>query len=151
MKTHHYKGDGHPATCLRVPDAIANKTTDWSEVTCRWCLKNRVPEFDAEEQARLLLDALKHPIPLQVTNLFGITWEAAPEGSECPRCKGALERSRGLMVSGPWSGSVRCTNCDYRDSVMGYLGRSMFQVEPMPKGAEPINDKDLNAKGGSDS
>ena len=57
MKTHHYKGDGHPATCLRVPDTIANKTTD-------------------------------------------------------------------------------------------YLGRSMFQVEPMPKGAEPIYDKDLDAKGG---
>jgi hypothetical protein len=37
------------------------------------------------------------------------------------------------------------------DSVMGYLGRSMFQVEPMPKGAEPIYDKDLDAKGGSDS
>lgn len=35
--------------------------------------------------------------------------------------------------------------------MMGYLGRSMFQVEPMPKGAEPIYGKDLNAKGGSDS
>lgn len=108
------------------------------------------PEFDAEEQARLLLEALERPIPLQVTNLFGITWEAAPEGSECPRCKAALEKSRGLILSSPWAGSVRCTKCDYRDSVMGYLGRSMIQVEPLPDGAAVIYTKDPDPKEGGD-
>lgn len=140
MKTHHYKVEGkYPTpTCGRVPDSIANRTTDWAEVTCRWCLKKRVPEFDAVEQARLLLEAVKNPIPLQMTQLFGISWEAAPEGFDCPRCKGALERTRGLMIASPWAGSVRCTKCDYRDSVTGYLGRSMIQVEPMPPGATPL-------------
>lgn len=137
MKTHHYKAEGEyqTSTCGRVPDAIANKTTDWAEVTCRWCLKKRVPEFDAVEQARLLLEAVKNPIPLQFTHLFGISWEPAPEGSDCPRCKSPMERTRGLMLASPWAGSVRCTKCDYRDSVTGYLGRSMIQVQPMPPGA----------------
>jgi len=137
VKTHHLKVEGEyrSATCGRVPDAIAITTSDWDQVTCRWCLKKRFPEFDAVQQARLLLEAIKNPIPLQVTNLFGVSWEPAPEGSDCPRCKGPMERTRGLMLSSPWSGSVRCTKCDYRDSVTGYLGRSMIQVEPMPDGA----------------
>lgn len=138
MKTHHYEGEGRSATCGRVPDAIANKTTDWAEVTCRWCLKKRVPEFDSMEQARLLLEAVKKPIPLQITNLFGISWEPAPEGSDCPRCKSPLERTRGLTLTSPWAGAVRCTKCDYRDSVTGYLGRSMVQVQSMPPGATPV-------------
>lgn len=96
-------------------------------------------DFDAEEQAKILLEALKNPIPLQVSFL-GIQWEPAPEGSVCPRCEAPLERARGLSLVSPWAGSVRCTKCDFRDSVVGYLGRSMIQVQvqPMPPGATPI-------------
>jgi len=43
-----------------------------------------------------------------------------------------------LMLASPWVGSVRCTKCEYRDSVSGYLGRSMIQVEPLPEGAVPV-------------
>lgn len=92
-------------------------------------------DLTPEEQARLLMEAIRHPVPLQMTKLFAISWEAAPDGFDCPRCKGALERSRGLMIASPWAGSVRCTACDYRDSVTGYLGRSLIQVQPMPPGA----------------
>lgn len=95
-------------------------------------------DFDAEEQAKILLEALKKPTPLQATNLFGIRWEPASEDFLCPRCEAPLERSRGLMLMSPWAGSVRCTKCDFRDSVVGYLGRSMIQVQPMPPGATPI-------------
>jgi hypothetical protein len=89
------------------------------------------------EQARLLLEAVKNPIPLQVTRFFEISWIPAPEGSSCPRCKGALERSM-MRLFGPYSGTVRCTACDYHDSLMSYLGKSMIQVQPMPPGAALI-------------
>lgn len=67
-----------------------------------------------------------------LTTFFGIRWEPAPDGFACPRCKAPLERTRGVVLSSPWSGSVRCTKCEYQDSVVGYLGQSMFKVEPMP-------------------
>jgi len=99
-------------------------------------------DYDAEEQAKILLEALKNPTPLQVTNLFGIRWEPASEEFLCPRCEAPLERTRGLMLMSPWAGSVRCTKCEYRDSVTGYLGRSMIQVQPMPPGAALTYDKE---------
>lgn len=38
VRTHHYNGKvGEAPTCARVPASVASKTTDWSEVTCRWC------------------------------------------------------------------------------------------------------------------
>jgi len=89
--------------------------------------------LDAQRAASLLT-------PLQVTNLFGIRWESASEEFSCPRCEARLERTRGLMLMSPWAGSVRCTECEYRDSVTGYLGRSLIQVQPMPPGAELIYD-----------
>lgn len=70
------------------------------------------------------------------TSLFGIHWIEAPDGFICPRCQSPLERSGGLTITGPYSGSVRCTKCEYQDSVMGFLGRSLIQVEPMPEGVE---------------
>ena len=143
MKTHHHAGLGHLPTCGRVPGALAKTTADWAEVSCKSCLKERKPEpLSPEEQARLLLEAVKNPIPLQVSNLFAISWEATPEGFACPRCEAPLERARGLMISGPWAGSVRCTKCDYRDSVVSYLGKSMVEVQPMPPGAVLAYDRE---------
>ena len=158
---------GAPPTCKRVPDAIANKTTEWREVTCGWCLKHRPNEplntsklmeallgnqvkhsegSTAEErvrETRELWEAMKIPIPLQVTTLFAISWSPCGPEFSCPRCKAGMERTTGLMLMSPWAGSVRCTQCDYRDSVTGYLGRSMVQVEPLPDGAVPIYDREL--------
>jgi len=144
MKTHHHHNGSHSLpTCGRVPGALAKTTADWAEVSCKWCLKERRPEpLSKEEQARLLLEAIKNPTPLQVSNLFAISWEATSEEFTCPRCEAQLERSRGLMISGPWAGSVRCTKCDYRDSVLSYLGKSMVQVQPMPPGAVLVYDRE---------
>lgn len=155
-------GPDAPPTCGRVPDAVANKTTEWGGVTCGWCLKKRprdtaklvqaLLENEAryampdEVRERVIREAREAPnphIPLQVTNLFATSWKpCAPEFS-CPRCKGNMERTVGLMLASPWAGSVRCTQCDYRDSVTGYLGRSMIQVEPLPPGAVPIYDQSV--------
>ena len=77
-----------------------------------------------------------------IVTAFGIRWVPAPEGSQCPHCKGALERAVGLMLASPWAGSVRCTACDYKNTVCGYLGQSIIQVEPMPSGAALIYDRD---------
>jgi len=155
-------GPDAPPTCGRVPNAVAHKTTEWDEVTCGWCLKKRpndtaklvqallenearyvMPDEERERVIREAREALNPHIPLQVTNLFAISWKpCAPEFS-CPRCKAGMERTTGLMLMSPWAGSVRCTKCEYRDSVSGYLGRSMIQVEPIPEGAVPIYDREL--------
>ncbi len=102
-----------------------------------------MPDEERERVIREAREALNPHIPLQVTNLFALSWEpCAPEFS-CPRCKGNMERTVGLMLASPWAGSVRCTQCEYRDSVSGYLGRSMIQVEPIPEGAVPVYDREL--------
>ncbi len=165
MKVHHMPGPDSPPTCGRVPNAIANKTPEWGEVTCGWCLKKRPNEpvsnitrtmqtlllnqaaangISSEDRQGIVQEALdlaNKPVPLQVTNLFALSWKpCAPEFS-CPQCGGNIERTAGLMLVSPWAGSVRCTKCDYRDSVTGYVGRSMVQVEPMPEGAAPVYDQ----------
>jgi hypothetical protein len=76
--------------------------------------------------------------------VFGLRWEPAPEGFLCPHCNGAMERTVGLMLMSPWVGSVRCTDCKYRNSVCGYLGQSMIRVEPMPPGAALTYHNDPN-------
>ena len=166
MKTHHMSASGASPTCKRVPDAIANKTTEWGYVTCRWCLKHRPREpLDTSKLVQALLDnearytmphedrerivretielwgAMKKPIPLQVTNLFAISWGPCGPEFTCPWCKAGMERTMGLMLMSPWAGSVRCTKCDYRDSVTGYLGRSMVKVDPLPEGAVAVYDQ----------
>lgn len=90
-------------------------------------------------ETREAWEAMKKPIPLQVTTLFAISWSPCGPEFSCPRCKAGMERTTGLMMMSPWAGSVRCTQCDYRDSVTGYLGRSMVKVEPLPEGAVAAN------------
>lgn len=36
--------------------------------------------------------------------VFGLRWEPLPEKFRCPHCKGALERTVGLMLASPWAG-----------------------------------------------
>lgn len=70
--------------------------------------------------------------------IHGLTpqWGPAPEGAVCPKCQSALERST-IPLGGPFSGSVRCTSCDYTDSVTGHLVRSCFMVEPLDPTDDP--------------
>ena len=72
---------------------------------------------------------------------FPIQWIPAPESSTCPDCASPMERSYTIM-QGPWSGAIRCTKCDYRNSVMTYLASQCFEVQPMHPGAMPIYDHD---------
>jgi len=83
----------------------------------------------------LINDHIGKPREDNTSLIFGFRWVAAPKGFQCPRCKGALERTVGSMLASPWAGGVRCTACEYRRTVCGYLGESMFPVEPMPPGA----------------
>ena len=96
------------------------------------------PKADVEAAARILLeyqnlteeekDKLFMPLGLPL-----IRWVDAPEGAKCLGCgKETLERSVPLM-GGKWSGSVRCKECDYRDSLMTYLGKTIITVEPLPE------------------
>lgn len=68
------------------------------------------------------------------SEMLGIRWEPAPKGFQCPMCNGGMERTRGLMLTSPWVGGVRCTACEYKNSVCGYLAQSMFRVEPLQTG-----------------
>lgn len=70
-------------------------------------------------------------------SMFAIRWEPVPYFS-CPKCNGLMEKTCGLMLASPWAGSVRCTKCNYQDSVSGYLGKSIIEVQPMPPGALPF-------------
>lgn len=108
--------------------------------------RHTMPDEERERvtrEAKELWEAAQKPIPLQVTNLFAISWSPCGPEFSCPRCKAGMERTTGLMLMSPWAGSVRCTQCDYRDSVTGYLGRSMVQVEPLPEGAVPVYIREL--------
>lgn len=65
------------------------------------------------------------------------------EGVGCPRCSSeTLKRVRVARFDSPYAGRVYCTSCEYRDSVMSFLGKSMFPVQPLPQGAAPIYSKD---------
>ena len=60
-----------------------------------------------------------------------VTWSKAPKGSKCPGCgKETLERSKHFM-GGPWSGTIRCTTCGHTDTLVGYLGKTMVEVQPL--------------------
>lgn len=84
------------------------------------------PEFWDE-----FADAASAAFAAKMTNLMAPRWEAAPKGYVCPVCgKEALERSTHFM-GGPYSGSVHCTGCDHRESVVSYVGRNLLTVEPM--------------------
>lgn len=90
----------------------------------------------------LIDNHLGNPRGDDISLAFGLCWVPAPEGSQCPHCKGALERTAGRSLASAFAGSVRCTVCTYKNTVCGYLGQSMIQVEPMPPGALPSYDRD---------
>jgi hypothetical protein len=70
----------------------------------------------------------------------------APEGSLCPTCQQETLIIHKMPFTGPYLGGIICSSCDWRDSVIGYLGKQMFQVQPMPQGAEQIYLKDPEDK-----
>jgi hypothetical protein len=73
--------------------------------------------------------------------IFAIRWVAV-DGLACPQCEGTLERSHGVLLASPWVGSVRCTQCAYRQSVAAFLGQKIVSVEPLPPGNLPRDDQD---------
>lgn len=66
-------------------------------------------------------------------NFFKLTYSPAPKGSTCPDCKlqDVLEISR-TPISGPYSGFIKCTNCDFKSGLMNYFGRTLFTTQPLP-------------------
>lgn len=54
----------------------------------------------------------------------------------CPSCGSALHRVT-MKFSGPYSGSVVCGSCEFRDSAISYLGKKVFIVEPLP---DPVDE-----------
>lgn len=111
-----------------------NKRVQFPTFECYWCKQdigdgtvphdcNETPKLDMKD----ILDKLKE-------HVSKIEWlPMLNEEDTCFTCKTlTLERSRSLF-NGPWSGSVRCTACDYRDSFMSYVGRKSIIVEPLDK------------------
>ena len=66
----------------------------------------------------------------------------APEGSLCPNCRTETLVIRRVPLSGPYSGSIACTSCNFKSSVIGYLGRQIITVEPMLDPVEPTTEDD---------
>lgn len=98
--------------------------------------------MDPKHLHALILNHLGKSREGDIALAFGFRWVPAPDGFQCPHCKGAMERTTSLMLVSPFAGAVRCTACDYKHTVCGYLGQSMIQVEPMPPGAALTYDGD---------
>ncbi len=82
-----------------------------------------------EEILEQALKSLKDHSSLLPTMLVKIP---APSGSLCPSCKQETLIIHKMPLSGPYSGGISCSSCNWRDSVIGYLGKQMFSVQPMP-------------------
>lgn len=57
-----------------------------------------------------------------------------PKYFVCPACnrKGVLKRLGGLLT-GPYGGLIKCSKCDFRDSVVTYLRKNMCITEKLHK------------------
>ena len=65
------------------------------------------------------------------------------EAVGCPRCSSEVLKIVRVAGLGPsYAGQVYCTSCEYRDSAMSFLVKSVFPVQPLPEGASPIYSKD---------
>lgn len=65
--------------------------------------------------------------PMLVTSALGSDFP-------CPACGGTLHRVH-MPLTGPYSGSVVCSACDFRDTVVSFLGKQIFVVESLPPAA----------------
>jgi hypothetical protein len=72
--------------------------------------------------AKTLLDSL---LPREVP---------VPDGSKCQSTR--LKRL-GIPGWGPYVGSIECLECGHKESVMSYLGKTCFTVEPLDKDPPP--------------
>jgi hypothetical protein len=58
-------------------------------------------------------------------------WTSAPDGTKCSNCSSnQVERSY-VTIGGPFSGTIRCLNCKYSETVMSYIGKNMIKIEPL--------------------
>ena len=120
-----------PISFYRGPFATEAEAWAWAEVHDPEEVTKPKPVVEAllKNQREALLEHLDRRPLGGNSEIFdgalGTRWELAPD-FQCLKCKGSLERTRGLMLMSPWAGAVRCTRCDYRDSVPGYLGKLMI-------------------------
>lgn len=94
-----------------------------------------------KEKLSELIEVAKKEIDNQIdyTKIFStVSTFAAPTGSLCPGCKKETLLVTRSAFGGKWSGGISCSSCDYRNSLIGYLGNGLVQVEPMPPGAQQI-------------
>lgn len=139
--------EAHDPEEVTRPKHMDNETTVTIPAAGTWSLRSPKPVVEAllKNQREVAEHLDRRPLGGHsdlFDGVFGTRWELAPD-FQCLKCKGPLERTRGLMLMSPWAGAVRCTQCDYRDSVAGYLGKSMIKVEPMQPGAEEPMDHEV--------
>ena len=99
-----------------------------------------IDEDTKKQLAQMLVENEKTPAPQPAMNKMALE-------EPCPKCSNkTLERHFNLF-SGSYGGAVLCLtdSCNYRESSYGFLGRTMFKVEPMPPGVESLYlDKDTD-------
>lgn len=88
-------------------------------------LKN--PEFIATIKSEELAKAMIAPL---MPN-----WKPAAEGTKCGMCGSEKVERSVILAGGPFSGSIRCNECYYVESVCSYIARSCIVVEPLAKEA----------------
>lgn len=77
------------------------------------------------------------------TDLFKV--QEIDSDFNCPKCNnGTKLKILRQRMSGPYAGAVTCQACNYRQSLIAFLGASMISVQPLPDGAAILffNDSD---------
>jgi hypothetical protein len=93
-------------------------------------LKHLVEKMQDNSIGKILMDGL------------AVDWGPLPDGGSCTSCGSKNMKRCRPRLSGPYSGHVRCFDCNHQETVMMYLGKTCFKVEPLPQGAVPIYEKD---------
>lgn len=90
-------------------------------------------DFDKPEFVAKIVQSLNEPTQKNSLGecLAGFPYRPCP--GTCPNCQTKTLERTVPFLGGTYSGSVRCTGCNYGASLMQHLGRAMFQVEQLPE------------------
>jgi hypothetical protein len=104
----------------------------------------KVPGYDAEENRKKLFEAAdtarsegSEGLPSALLGAL-VQPTTRPMDMDCPKCGAKRMEWTTSLMWGPYSGTVECKGCEYKDTFMNFMARSIIKVQPMPPGAEPI-------------
>ena len=68
---------------------------------------------------------------MNIENNPFLTKRPAPVGTTCRHCGAQGLEIVSMVLSGPFAGSIKCSQCGHSESVMSHLGKKLVTVEPL--------------------